>query len=170
MFKNFESKTVEAICIELTISIKKWCVLFAYCPPSLERNSFFEKILSSLSLIINQHENTIVTGDLNIRVLDLIRDTKNNFYDLRDIFALTNLVKGETCFKNKSGTLLEVILINRSNCFQNIVISKTGLSDFHKLVTTIFRSTFIKLPPKTIRYRSFKTLNKQNFFQELGYK
>ena len=37
-------------------------------------------------------------------------------------------------------------------------------------MTTIFRSTFIKLPPKIIRYRSYKTFNKQNFIHELDQK
>ena len=51
-----------------------------------------------------------------------------------------------------------IILPNRPNCFQKTVVSETGLSDCHKLVTTIFRSACIKLPPKTIRYRSYKLL------------
>ena len=42
--------------------------------------------------------------------------------------------------------------------------------DCHKLVTTIFRSTFIKLPPKNITYNSHKTFNKQNFVHELDQK
>ena len=143
---------------------------FANRPPNFEKKSLFEQISSSLSLTVNQYENVIVTGDLNIKLLDLISDTKNYFSDLRDKFALTNLLKDKTCFKNKNGTLLDVILTNRPNFFQNTVISGTGLSDCHKLVTTIFRSTFIKLPPKTIRYRSYKTFNKQNFIHELDQK
>ena len=34
-------------------------------------------------------------------------------------------------------------------------------------MTTIFRSTFIKLPPKILTYRSYKTFDKQNFVHEL---
>ena len=37
-FKNFESKTVETIWIELTISKRKWCILFADRPPNLEKS------------------------------------------------------------------------------------------------------------------------------------
>ena len=44
------------------------------------------------------------------------------------------------------------------------------MSDYHTLVTTIFRSTFIKLSPKIIRYRSYKTFNKQNFAHVLDQK
>ena len=35
---KFESKGIETICIELTISKKKWCILFAYRPPNLDKN------------------------------------------------------------------------------------------------------------------------------------
>ena len=100
-------------------------------------------------------------------IINLFLIASLHFSDLRDTFALTNLVKDKTCFKNKNGNLLDVIHPNRPSCFQNTVISETGLSDWHKLVTTIFRSTFMKLPPKTIRYRSYKTFNKQNFVYEL---
>ena len=33
---KFESKGIETICIELTISKKKWCILFEYRPPNLQ--------------------------------------------------------------------------------------------------------------------------------------
>ena len=121
---------------------------------NFEKKSCFEQISSSLSLIVNQYENIIVTGDLYINPLHPISGTNNYFSDLRDTFASTNLVKDKTCFKSKNSTLLDVMLTNRPNCLQNTVISETGSGDCHKLVTTIFRSTFIKLPPKTIRYKS----------------
>ena len=168
--KSFESKNIETICIELTISKKKWCILFAYRPPNFEKKSFFEEISNSLSLIVNKYDNILLAGDVNINLLDPKSDTKNHFSDLRDTFALTNLVKDKTCFKNKDGTLLDVILTNRPNSFQKTVTTETGLSDCHKLVSTVFRSTFIKLPPKTVRYRSYKTYDKQNFLHELDQK
>ena len=144
-----------------------WCILFAYRPPNLEKKSFFEEISNSLFLIVNKYENFVLAGDLNINLLDPKSDTQNHFSDLRDTFTLTNLVKDKTCFKNKDGTLLDVLLTNKPNSFQKSVTTETGLSDCHKLVSTVFRSTFIKLPPKTIKYRSYKTYDKQNFLHEL---
>ena len=165
--KNLESKNTETICIEVTISKKKWCILFAYRPSNLEKKSFFEEISNSLFLIVNKYENFVLVGDLNINLLDPKSDTQNHFSDLRDRFTLTNLVKDKTCFKNKDGTLLDVLLTNKPNSFQKSVTTETGLSDCHKLVSTVFRSTFIKLPPKTIKYRSYKTNDKQFFLHEL---
>ena len=161
--KSFESKNIETICIELIISKKKWCILFAYRPPNFEKMYFFEETTNSLSLIVNKYDSILLAGDVNINLLVPNSDTKNHFSDLRDTFALTNLVKDKTCFKNKDGTLLDVILTNRPNSFQKTVTNETGLSDCHKLVSTVFRSTFIKLPPKTVRYRSYKTYDKKIF-------
>ena len=58
------------------------CCKFAYSPPN-----FFEQISSgNLSLIVNQYENIIITGHLNISLLDPINDTRNYFSDLRDTY------------------------------------------------------------------------------------
>lgn len=48
------------------------------------------EISSSLSLIVNQHENITVTGDLNINLSDMINDAKDNFYDPGDTITLNN--------------------------------------------------------------------------------
>ena len=111
-----------------------------------------------------------MAGDLNIDLSNPKTLSENHFSDLRDTFALTNLVKNKTCFKKAHGTLLDVILTNKPNCFQKTSAFETGLSDFHKLVVTVFRSTFIKLPPKIIRYRSYKNFNEKNFVYELDQK
>ena len=57
------------------------------------------------------------------------------------------------------GTLLDVLLTNKPKSFRKTFLCETGLSDCHNLVATIFRSTFAKLPPRKIRYRSYKNLN-----------
>ena len=129
-----------------------------------------DEISNSLSLTVNKYGNILLAGDVNINLSDPNSDTKNHLSDLRDTFELINLVKEKTYFKNKDGTLLDVILTNRPNSFQKTVITETGLSDCHKLVSTVFRSTFIKLPPKTVRYRSYKTYYKHTFLHELDQK
>ena len=41
--KSFELKTIENIFIELTISQKKWCIIFAYRPPNFEKSLSLKK-------------------------------------------------------------------------------------------------------------------------------
>ena len=72
-----------------------------------------------------------------------------------------------TCFKSSKGTLLDVLLTNKPKSFQKTFVCETGLSDCHKLVATIFRSTFIKLPPKVVKYRSYKNFDENKFCHDL---
>ena len=71
---------------------------------------------------------------------------------------MTNLVKQKICFKNKNGTILDVLLTNEPNRFQKTAICETGLSNCDQLVITIFRSKFIKLLPKTATCKSYQKL------------
>lgn len=168
--KSLETKNSETICIELTVSKKKWCILFAYRHPKQEHLSFFNEITQSLSQIVNKYENIFIAGDLNIDMLDPKCDKGNHFSALRDTFDLTNLVKDPTCFKTKKGTLIDVLLTNKPKCFQKTISCDIGLSDVHTFVATILRATFKKLPPKTVRYRSYKNFHENNFLHELDQK
>ena len=96
-------------------------------------------------------------------------DGKSHFSDLKDTYNLSNLVKlaFKTCFKSSKGTLLDVLLTNKPNGFHTTFVCETGLSDCHKLVATIFRSKFIKLPPKVVNYRSCKNFDENKFCHDL---
>ena len=87
-------------------------------------------------------------------MLDPKCDGNSHFSDLKDTYNLSNLVTLTICFKSSRGTLLDVLLTNKPKSFQKTFVCETGLSDCHKLVVKIFRSTFIKLPTKVVKYRS----------------
>ena len=64
---NLEGNTSETICIEVTISKKKWCIVFVYRPPrSNNKKVFFSELTTSLNQATNKYHNIIVMGDLNI--------------------------------------------------------------------------------------------------------
>ena len=70
-------------------------------------------------------------------------------------------------FKTTRGTLLDVLLTNNLNFLQKTGVCETGLNDCHKMVIAIFRSTFVRLLPKIIKYRNFKGFNENIFCHEL---
>ena len=100
-------------------------------------------------------------------MLDLKCDANSYFSDLKDTYNLPNLVKSATCFKSSKGTLLDVLLTTKPKSFQKTFVCETGLSDHHELVATIFRSTFMKLPSKIIKYRSYKNFDENKFCRNL---
>ena len=56
---------------------------------------------------------------------------------------------------------------NRPKSFFKTSTVFTGLSNFHKLVLSVFKTTFPKSKPKEITYRNFKNFIEENFNQEL---
>ena len=44
----------------------------------------------------------------------------------------------------------------------------TGLSDFHKMIITVMRTTFPKAEPRTIKYRNYSKYSKVAFRNDLG--
>ena len=141
-------------------------IILTYRPPKYDKKVLFQKLLKTISQEIKKYDNILVAGDLSIDVSASgskgLND--NHFSELTDTFNLTNLVKTSSCFKTTRGTLLDVLLTSKPNSLQKTGICETGLSDCHKMVFTIFRSTFIRLPPKVIKYRNYKGFNENIFF------
>ena len=81
---------------------------------------------------------------------------------------MKNLVKEPTCFKNPNNpSTIDLILTNSPKSFCKTKSLLIGLSDFHKIVMTIFKTTFPKAKPKEITYRDYKHFNKNVFNHEL---
>ena len=104
-------------------------------------------------------------GDLNIDTADITKNTCNYLSDLLDTFSLTNIINGKTCFKAQKGTSIDVWLTNRPRSFHKTGIFETGISDHHKV--SVFRSYFLRIPPKMIEYRNYKIFNETVFLHDL---
>ena len=54
--------------------------------------------------------------------------------------------------------------------FQNMITFASGLSDFHKMILTVLKSTFPKVGPKQIVSRKCKNFDLYNFKKKLEQK
>jgi len=116
--ESLEKENIETICLEITISKRKWCVTFAYRPPqNSNKAEFFNELSISLNKITIQYENIMVIGDLNIDISDKSKDTYNYLSDFCDTFSLKNITVENTCLKKQTGTLIDVMLTNRPKKF-----------------------------------------------------
>ena len=71
-----------------------------------------------------------------------------------------SLVEQKTCFKSTSNpSCIDLFVTNIPRSFQNTVTFASGLSDFHKMILTILKSTFSKVRPKQTVYRKFKNFD-----------
>ena len=59
------------------------------------------------------------------------------------------------------------MLTNRKHSFMKSQSFETGFSDHHHMIYTILKSTYVKLPPKIIRYREYKNFHKEEFQRDL---
>ena len=164
---SLESPIIESICLELTLANRKWCICFIYRPPSFEKEISITEMTKYINQMNEKYENILIAGDLNIDLMNPNKTTENYFSDFIDTFDLRNIITQPTCYKSERGTLLDLILTNKPRSFQNTIVTETGLSDFHRLVSTMFKSTFEKLPPKELSYRSYKRFDKTNFCHDL---
>ena len=79
-----------------------------------------------------------------------------------------NLVQQKTCFKSTNNlSCIDFFVTNSHRSFQNIITFASGLSNFHKMILTILKSTFLKVKPKQIVYRKFKNFDVNNFRNEI---
>ena len=77
-------------------------------------------------------------GDFNIDVTN-----KGVEFDKLDEFSdLFNLITSPTCFTKTHKSTIDLILTNKKSCSQKTKVAETGLSDFHKLISTFLSSQF----------------------------
>ena len=139
---------------EFSVSNKKWLLLGNYKPPSQNDLSFINELNLALNFFSPIYENFVLLGDFNL-------STENpNLKNLMSSFDLESLINSPTCYKSTNPTCIDLILTNKKNHFMKSTTFETGLSDHHKLTTTILRKT--KGNFKKLFYRDYERLTKRN--------
>ena len=112
-----------------------------------------------------KYGNIIIMGDFNIDIKKGLGYCKlGTFYDL---FDLTNLIHSETCLMKNHKSTIDLFLTNKPKSFFKTHTTETGLSDYHKLISTFFKSKAPKLKPKVIFYRNYKKFGEKSFLHDL---
>ena len=157
------SPGIECLTLELNLRKSKWLLLSIYRNPSLQKlKPFLEELTKVLDHYGGTYENILIFGDFNEEI------SEKNMSDFLDAFSLKSLIKKPTCFKSEKGRCIDLILTNRPLCFKNSGSYETGISDYHHLIYSMFKSSFKKAPPKIIEYRSFKNFDEECFRSDLS--
>ena len=152
---------IEALFIELSFRKSKWLLSQIYHSPSQYDQYFFDKLDNALDVYSNC-ENILLVGDFNAQIWETCLDTFLYQYEFKD------LNKERTCYKNSENpSNIDFILTNNPRSFSNTSKLFTGLSDFHKLVLSVFKTIFCISKPKEITYKNFKNFEEESFNQEL---
>ena len=153
---------IQVIPIEINFRKSKWLLLPIYRPPDTSENLFVDKISSLIDFYSDKYDNIVTLGDFNMEI------TNENLSSLMDSHNLYNLVKDPTCFKSKKGKIIDLILTNRKYSFFKTKTFETGMSDHHLMIYTIFKTTYVKIPPQKIFYRCKKRFSPEIFQNDLA--
>ena len=134
-----------------------------YRPESFTKIRFVDAISNLLDFYNESYDNVLVIGDMNMEVTD------SEMSPLTKGHNLYSMIKSPTCFKSKIGRCIDLMLSNKKKYnFMHTQSFANEESDFHHMIYTMFKTTFVKLPPKKIKYRCYKKFNLNLFQQDLA--
>ena len=72
------------------------------------------------------------------------------------------MIKKPACYKNPvKPTCIDLILTNCPRPFRNSCVIKTGLSDIHKIIVTVMKTSYRKIRPRLINCRNCKSFSNE---------
>ena len=87
-----------------------------------------------------------------------------------DAFALSPWNIDPTCFKNsKNPSCIDLLLINFEHSFMKTNVFETGISDYHKMISTIMKLHSTRKSPKTKHYLDYRKFDIDYFSSELSH-
>ena len=156
------SDGMEGIFVEINFRKLKWLLLGTYHPPSQNDNFYFNNIGCALDIYMQNYDKFIFIGDFNAEEDEVILG------DFMELYDLKNLVKEKTCFKSvENPSCVDLFLTNCRRSFQNTNVISTGVSDCHKMIVTVLKTTFKKAKPKETIYRSYRNFDNDAFCGDL---
>ena len=153
---------IEGIFIEINLRQTKWLILETYHPPNQTDYYFFKSVGNTLDQYLKTYEKFLLLGDFNAE------DTEPILSEFLEQYEAKNIMKNKTCFENSDRpTCIDLFLTNSPHSFQNTIAISTGFSDFHKMIITVLKSSFIKLKAREIYYRDYKNFSSNPFREDL---
>ena len=95
------------------------------------------------------------------------KDSKNYLSHLCDTLSLSNLISEVTCINSSVGSSIDMMLTNRRRIFHHASLFETSMSDCHKLILSLFRAFFKRIPAKTKEYCNYNKFSPEAFLHEL---
>ena len=155
---------IEILAIEITIRKNKILFTRIYKPPNLRKTDFPTSLETIISKLSSSYEKLILIGDFNMTTSNPVLS------QFLDTFALSPLNIDPTCFKNsKNPSCIDLLLTNFKPSFMKTNNFETGISDHHKMISTIMKLHFSRESPKTKYHRDDRKFDIDYFSSELSH-
>ena len=141
-----------------------------YRPPNQQVDKFLEDFNNSLAGI-ESHFDKIILGDFNIdysskRGSNANQSDRRKLKGIADLHDMKQIIDLPTRIAEHSESQIDLIFTDNNRKIFDFGVKDFGISD-HSMVYCVFKSGLMKVPPKTLEYRSFKSYNKSAFRQDL---
>ena len=127
---------IEGIFIEL--NIRKWLSGRIYHLPN-QKDEYIFKCIGRVREVYNDvYDKVLLVGDFNAE------GNESVISKFLDLYNLTNLVKGKTCFKSlRNPSYIDLFLTDSHQSFQNTSAISASMSDLHKMIVIMMTTTFV---------------------------
>lgn len=146
----------ENIWIKLKLGNLNVAIGVIYRPPQTNIPQFTEAIDNILSYLVPSYDSIVVTGDVNINLLNL----NNPLTPCFDAYGFTQVINEPTRVTQFSSTLIDPIFVNNQNLICNSGVIDVGFSD-HFLVFCNVKYDMAKVKQKFHTYRDYKNFNQE---------
>ena len=156
------NNSFEGFFVELNLRSKKLLLGWSYNHHKENKAFHLSNVSAAFYKLCADYEDITLLGDFYVEV------EEKNISDFMSAYNLKSLVKQKACFKNLDNpSCIDLILTNSPWSFQDSSVFETGLSDFHKLTTTVLKQYFPKPKPKIVNYRDYRNFRNDEFRAEL---
>ena len=159
--KHNLSKNIEALFVEINLRKCKFLLVGIYHSTHPDYGTSDDDFLVQMGHtldVYSSYEMFLLAGDFNVQ------EHQPCMQDFLIDFNAKNLVKENTCFKSiNNPSCIDLFLTDSYNSFQKTTTVSTGLSDFHKMIITVLKTTFAKAKPKIIQYRDYSYFVQENY-------
>ncbi len=128
---------------------------------------FLKEMETILNRAFCKYDYMTVMGDYNANILKIDTNSKA-IKDFCTSFNLTNIIHKPTCFKEKTESLIDIILTNQPKCFLCRNVVNTGISDFYTLIYGVLPGAYEHFKPKYIQFGSFRKFNEEDFMNDIA--
>ena len=139
-----------------------------YRPPN-SKCDWYGYLEECIEKVYDENKHIMIMGDFNID-LHLKNNISQKLLNTMESFGLCQLIKDSTRVTSKSSTLIDHMYVTESESIRDISVPQFSPSDHYPICCTWNVKGNYKAPQgihKSIRYRSAKNFNKEQFLSEL---
>ena len=140
----------------------KWLLSYSYNQHKCNAKQHLSNIGKGLDELNSKYDNILIIGDLNTEM------SESSLNEFCQTYNLESIVNKPTCFKNpKNPSCIDLMLTNKQERFLKAKTVESGLSVFHKMVASVFKTNFEKQKSMIVTYCACKRFDNKKFRESL---